>query len=53
MVIGFKAKPTAPTPRTLQELVKGGELELDFLGEKSNLKPAFIQGELQRQEPGI
>ena len=46
MVIGLKAKPTAPTPGFLQGLVKGGELELDFSEENIKLKPALktIQG---------
>ena len=54
MVIGFKAKPTAPTSGFLQELVEGGELELDFSEENVKLKPALktIQGELRDRNWG-
>lgn len=54
MVIGFKAKPTAPTSGFLQELVEGGELELDFSEENIKLKPALktIQGDLRDRNWG-
>ena len=56
-VIWFKSKPNVPTPRTLQELVKGGSLNLTSQKKKKKGKPnpAFkaIQAKLQREELGI